>query len=243
MRLVVWNCARGVQKKWSTIEDLHPDVAVVPQCAHPDRLVGRGFGSSVWTGRNVTNGLGVFGFGDWTVSAKLTHETRLHDVLPVRVDGPAELDMFAVWAHNRRAVDHVPGFEKVPQPTALLDVYKIGPVRERPLVVCGDFNNGAVWDTERRAPFAHLVERYRIAGLSSLYHASTGEAFGAESMPTHWWRNRSATGPTYHIDYVFVSDDVVAESSLRVGTFDESVTKGLSDHAFLVADIAVDTTS
>jgi hypothetical protein len=124
-------------------------------------------------GRNTTNGLGVFGFGDWSVQLKQPHELRLHDVLPIAVEGPSSFDLFGVWAQNHRAVDHVPEYKRVPQPTALLDVYNLQVDRERPVIIAGDFNNSAYWDKPTKAPFAEMVRRYADLGLVSLYHART----------------------------------------------------------------------
>ena len=66
MKLVVWNCAGGIRAKWSLIEDLQPDVAIVIECDQPDRPPHLGFDSSVWMGRLPHKGLGVFGFGEWS---------------------------------------------------------------------------------------------------------------------------------------------------------------------------------
>ena len=239
MRLLVWNCARGIRTKWHLVEELQPDVAVIPECSQRDRLTGLEFGSMLWTGRNPDIGLAVFGFGEWSVEPAPRHETRLHDVLPAIVSGPAHFDLFGIVAYNHRAVEHVPGFERVPQPHALVDVYGLTAERSRPLIVAGDFNNSAHWDTPRKPKFASMAECYRQLGLVSLYHASTGEQFGKESAPTHWWRDRKADGRTYHIDYIFLPEDLAARSTLRLGTFDESVTRGGSDHAFLLADIPI----
>lgn len=228
------------QEEWEFVQGLRPDVAIIPECSEPDRLAGLDFGSMLWTGRNPNIGLAVFGFGAWQVTPAPWHESRLHDVLPAVVRGPAEFDVFGVFAQNHRAVDHVPEYKHLPQPAALIDVYRIAAERPRPLIVGGDFNNSVFWDKPRRQRFASMADRYRELGLVSLYHASTGEAFGQESSPTHWWRDRKAEGPRYHIDYIFLPEELAARSTLHVGTFEESVTQGGSDHAFLLADIPVE---
>ena len=32
-RLVIWNCTQGLQKKYSLLQDLAPDIAIIPECA------------------------------------------------------------------------------------------------------------------------------------------------------------------------------------------------------------------
>ena len=235
MRLVVWNCAGGIRTKWSLIERLEPDVAIVIECDHPDRIPNLGFDSSVWMGRLPHKGLGVFGFGDWKVEEAAFVELQLEFVLPVRVSGPVDVELYAVWAMNRRASQHPLEYAGVRQPLAMMDVYRPPPNS----IIAGDFNNSAVWDKSRRHTFADMITRYEQDGFVSLYHSTTGEAFGSESTPTHWWRDRREDGRTYHIDYVFTSGHLASRSALTVGTFDDSVTIGRSDHAYLVADIAI----
>jgi hypothetical protein len=36
MRLVVWNCAQALQKKFDALAGLKPDVAVIAECAGSD---------------------------------------------------------------------------------------------------------------------------------------------------------------------------------------------------------------
>jgi len=62
-------------------------------------------------------------------------------------------------------------------------------------------------------------------------------AQGAETHPTFYWRTRSVDGPTYHIDYAFVPQASVGRlQSVVVGTRDDWIATGLSDHAPLILD-------
>ena len=68
-------------------------------------------------------------------------------------------------------------------------------------------------------------------GIGSAYHAVTGEPQGEEKTPTHYWRDRRIDGPTYHIDFVFAPDAWLEEiRAFSVGSFDDWVGNGLSDH-------------
>jgi hypothetical protein len=62
-------------------------------------------------------------------------------------------------------------------------------------------------------------------------------AQGSERHPTLYWRDRTRTGPTFHIDYVFVPQ--IAIGLLRrvaVGSYAKWIATGLSDHAPLIVD-------
>ena len=87
---------------------------------------------------------------------------------------------------------------------------------------------------------AHNVGVMASYGMYSAYHECMREAQGAESMPGHYWRDRKKDGPTYHIDYIFLSRDWIGQlRELRVGRFAKWCGAGLSDHVPLVADVAV----
>ena len=67
MRLIAWNCNMALHRKLDALMQLRPDVAVVCECAAPERLRDRvelsGLtGEPVWIGRNPNKGLAVFGF-------------------------------------------------------------------------------------------------------------------------------------------------------------------------------------
>ena len=60
---------------------------------------------------------------------------------------------------------------------------------------------------------------------------------GAERHPTLYWRDRTRTGPTFHIDYIFAPRS--AANLLRrvsVGSYAKWVATGLGDHAPLIVD-------
>ena len=41
MRLVAWNCAMALHRKFEALLSLRPDVAVIAECAEPGRLAER----------------------------------------------------------------------------------------------------------------------------------------------------------------------------------------------------------
>ena len=101
-------------------------------------------------------------------------------------------------------------------------------------IIAGDFNSNAIWDKEDRWwSHSDTVKELELLGLHSLYHAKTGECQGQESIPT-FFHQRNPRKP-YHIDYVFISDNLLESSSLEVGAIGDWLE--FSDHAPLVANI------
>ena len=75
------------------------------------------------------------------------------------------------------------------------------------------------------------------AGLASAYHHHFDEAQGAESTPTLHWRG--AGQRTYHIDYTFIPDAWLPWlREVSVGSKEDWIDSGLSDHVPVVADLA-----
>jgi len=243
MRLVAWNCNMALDRKFAALRSLRPDVAVISECASPERLkpkldlARRGVDIS-WVGRNPHKGLAVLGFKGNRVRLLSCHDPDLDFIAPVRVEGAAPFNLLAVWAQNASG-----GNTRKDQPGPLnraiaryRDFLSNGPA-----AVAGDLNNNVLWDKPGWAMnHAGTVAVLESHGLVSAYHAARGEAQGSERTPTHYWRDRKKDGPTYHIDYIFVPRDWTAVlRELRVGRFAKWCGSGLSDHVPLVADVAI----
>ena len=241
LRIVSWNCAGALHRKWQHVLALEPDIAIISESCLPERL---GFPRSVegqstnsdWVGSLHFKGLGVFTFGDWRLSRLPTYDQRLEWILPLQVSGPVGFTLIAVWAMNHRSKQPIPPGWGTSQALAAADVYDLERI-DGPVVITGDFNSAPVWDTPRRPRFANLISRYDRLQLQSAYHASTGERFGEESKPTHWWRERSETGTNFHIDYTFIPQDWVPAATTELGGFDSWCTQAGSDHAPIIVDI------
>jgi exodeoxyribonuclease-3 len=243
MRIVAWNCNMAFDRKADVLLELRPDVAIVCECAEPERLQARGGGSwiegePVWIGRNPHKGLAVFAFNGYTARLARSYHPSLRYVAPVHVSGPTECSLLAVWAQNASAG----GIRK----------HQLGPLRralsrykdflgERPAIVAGDLNSNTIWDKPGwRVNHSTKVRIMEEMGLVSAYHAVRGEPHGEESEPTLYWRDRTKDGPTYHIDYVFLPVPWIEKvRELTVGTFETWCGSGLSDHAPVIVDIDV----
>jgi hypothetical protein len=106
MRLVVWNCNAGLATKFSLLEALEPDIALIPEASSQERMArtleGRAI-TSAWVGRSPVRGLGVYRFSPWKVEPATVIEPQLEWVLPIRVSGPFTFNLLAIWAMHDRA--------------------------------------------------------------------------------------------------------------------------------------------
>ena len=241
MRIVAWNCNMALHRKAEALLRLKPDVAVVSECASPDILRSRGAADwmespPVWCGDNPNKGLGIFAFNGYRVHAVNPAYAYLRHVLPATVSGAMSFKLLGVWAQNASGGN--------------TRKHQLGPLRRSlskhasflrggSTVVAGDFNNNCIWDRPGwRINHRPVVERLAGFGIESVYHAVMDEEQGAESVPTHYWRDRRKDGPTYHIDYIFAPDRWLNHiRRFDVGTFEDWCGSRLSDHVPLILDI------
>ena len=217
---------------------LAPDIAVIQECANPDTIVRKSpeFAPSgtLWVGDNPNRGLGVFSFGRYRLAQADASATPITYALPAHVIGPSTFNLVALWSHYGRTPTRVGALG----PTLLALRAYAGLLVEQPSIVAGDLNNHVRWDKPGKASnHANAVIASAALGLVSAYHAFHELEQGAERHPTLYWRDRSRTGPTFHIDYVFVPKS--AMSLLRrisVGSHAKWVATGLSDHAPIIVD-------
>ena len=243
VRLVAWNCNMALHRKVDALMALRPDVAVISECAAPARLaerMARDWPGSppVWIGANRDKGLAVFAFNGYRALLADGYRPSLKFIAPVRIEGPVTFNLLAVWAQNFSAGIRR---KRQPGPVRLALRYYREFLSAGPAVAAGDFNNNHYWNKPGHLiNHSHTVETLDRLGLVSAYHAARGEAQGAETEPTHYWRDRRKDGPTYHIDYVFLPRGWIGGvREFRVGDFESWCGNGLSDHVPLVAELQV----
>jgi exodeoxyribonuclease-3 len=241
MRLVAWNCNMALHRKLDALRRLAPDVAVISECACPERLEAVGAldgisGDPIWVGDNPTKGLAVLAFNGYRLSLAREFYPTLRHLAPVHVTGPLEFNLLAVWAQNISGGN--------------VRKRQAGPLRrglgkyrhflsEKPAIVAGDLNNNVIWHKPgywiNHGISVSILESY---GLVSAYHARTGEEQGKETVPTLYWRDRRKDGPTYHIDYVFLPQAWLGRvRELSIGTFEDWCGARLSDHVPVVVEV------
>jgi exodeoxyribonuclease III len=243
MRVVAWNCNMAFDRKFDALLDLEPDIAIVCECAEPERFRARAKLDSrehdlVWIGQNPNKGLAVFTFNGYTARLSKPYYRTLRYIAPVHISGPVECNVLAVWAQN--ASGGVTRKNRAgPLHTALTRYKRF--LADRPAIVAGDLNSNAIWDKPGwRINHMARVETLGGLGLVSAYHTVRGEPHGRETVPTLYWRDRTKDGPTYHIDYVFLPDRWIDRvKGLSLGTFEDWCGSGLSDHVPIIVDIDV----
>jgi endonuclease/exonuclease/phosphatase family metal-dependent hydrolase len=149
-------------------------------------------------------------------------------IVPVSVGGPTPLTLLAVWTQKGDEGNYSADLLRA------IDLYA-DDLGQRAIVV-GDFNSNAIWDERWADSATHsmVVARLAEAGLTSLYHAQTGEQQGSETVPTLAFKGDPAK--PFHLDYCFASSDLIdAGARLEIRPVAEWV--GLSDHAPLVIDL------
>jgi len=244
MRLVAWNCNMALHRKLDALRRLEPDIAVISECACPERL--RALGAldaitddPIWVGDNPTKGLAVLAFNGYRVSLAREFFPTLRHLAPVHVTGPTTFNLLGVWAQNISG-----GNTRKRQAGPLrrgLGKYRSF-LTAVPAIVAGDLNNNVIWHKPgyriNHGISVSILESY---GLVSAYHARTGEEQGKETAPTLYWRDRKKDGPTYHIDYVFLPRGWVERvRDFEIGTFEEWCGAKLSDHVPVVVEVAVE---
>ena len=181
---------------------------------------------ALWIGDNPSRGLGVFSFCRYRLAKADTGATAITYALPAHVIGPSTFNLVALWSHYGRKPIRVGALG----PTLLALRAYAGLLVEQPSIVAGDLNNHVRWDKPGKASnHANAVIASAALGLVSAYHAFHELEQGAERHPTLYWRDRTRTGPTFHIDYVFVPKS--ATSQLRrvsVGSHAKWIATGLS---------------
>jgi exodeoxyribonuclease III len=234
MKIITWNCNMAFRKKAGTILKYKPDILVVQECEHPDKLK---FNEQtpeptdlLWIGENKNKGLGIFSYSDFRFKLHKTYNPDLKLIAPVKVsNGTTDFILYAVWANNPNDKDG----QYITQVWKALDHYK-KIIRNKKIILIGDFNSNTIWDRPRReGNHSTVVKHLEAKGILSVYHCYFALEQGKEVHPTHYlYRHRNRP---YHLDYCFVSGDLISNlKSVEVGDFDSW--KNYSDHVPVIAD-------
>jgi exodeoxyribonuclease III len=228
MKLITWNCQGAFRKKAEVILRERPDILVVQECEHPDKLQ---FGDGIqipndvlWIGDNVHKGLAVFSYGPYKLEKLEPHNEEIKFIFPVAVTGgPEDFVLMAIWANHANDPDG----RYVEQAWKAIHHYE-KLLQGGRVILTGDFNSNTIWDRPRRignhsAVVASLAEK----NIHSVYHRYLNQEQGKEKHPT-FFLHRDKNKP-YHLDYCFVSESLYEKvSNVEVGKFKKWI--GHSDH-------------
>jgi exonuclease III len=205
------------RKKAGVILKHKPDILVVPECEHPDKLL---FDKGVmkpkdllWFGTNPHKGLGIFSYSDCNFTLLEAHNPNLKMIIPIAVtSGDFDFNLFAIWANN--PLD--PEGAYVEQVWKALDHYE-ALIRSTQTMLIGDFNSNTIWDRPLRVSnHSNVVKRLKEKGIFSCYHLHHKQEQGKEKHPTlYMYRHKDKP---YHLDYCFVSEDIAERiKSVKIG--------------------------
>lgn len=231
LRIVTWNCRQALHKKAAALLALKPDIAVIQECAKPERWQQAGASWALWHGDNPVKGLALLSFGAWTLEPVAVSVQDCRLFLPARVRGPVAFNLLGVWT-QQAATSRRDSY--IGQLHIALDFYRDF-LAQGASVVAGDLNSNAIWDL-RYPSNNHTQAVARLAGLGmvSAYHTVHRRAHGCEVHMTH----RHNLGNKFHLDYCFVPRTWAQHiGGVQVGG---SKWYRLSDHAPLIVDVALD---
>ena len=217
MKIVTWNCNMAFRKKANLILAHKPDIAIIPECEHPDKLK---FEPGVllpndvfWFGNNHNKGLGVFSYGNFKLQLDDIHNADFRTILPLTVSNKKnKYSLFAIWANNPS--DR--GYQYVGQVWKAINFYA-ELLKNKKTILVGDFNSNTIWDKPRReGNHSTVVEFLANKGIHSTYHEFFNHPQGKEKHNTLFmYRHKNKS---YHIDYCFVSKDLIKRlSNVEVG--------------------------
>jgi exodeoxyribonuclease III len=220
------------RKKAGLLMSYQPDILVIPECEHPDKLL---FDKDIpspknilWFGENRSKGLGVFSYNDFTIKTLPDHTDTYKLIVPIAVKSPGlNFTLIAVWANNPTDPDG----PYITQVWKAIHHYKTH-LSKRKIILAGDFNSNTIWDKPRREwNHSTVVEVLQKKGIESVYHRHFNQIQGKENHPT-LFMYRHFDKP-YHIDYCFASKQMLKQlKSVTIGDFD--FWKPYSDHVPLI---------
>ena len=210
----------GFRKKSKFIEEYKPDILIVPECEHPDKLkfdINSVHPNEIfWYGTNVNKGLGVFSFTNYKISLLDFHEEKYRMKVQLKItNGNSTYTIFAIWANNPQ--DR--GYQYVGQVWKALNHYQ-NRIKKKNTLLIGDFNSNTMWDKPRReGNHTTVVGILADKGIESVYHKYFEQEQGKEEHPTLFlYRHQDKP---YHIDYCFVSTDMAERiNSVEIGDYD-----------------------
>ena len=234
MRLISWNCQGGFRKKADVILNYQPDILVVQECEHPDKLI---FSSAtqkpndlLWFGDNHHKGLGIFSYSTYKFQVPAQYNSELKIVVPVYVSGgQADFTLFAIWANNAQDRNN----RYIEQIWKAVKLYN-NLLNKGSTILTGDFNSNKIWDREHKeGSHSAVVQKLEGKNIYSIYHKHLRQEQGKESHPT-FYLQRNKNKP-YHLDYCFASADIYAKlQSIEIGTFENWI--AYSDHSPLIVN-------
>ena len=233
MRILLWNCCKGINQKKQIdyFKSFNCDLAVLPELkeSNIDTLSAS---SSVWITNNHNspkpNGLGVLAFNDIQIES-LPRDDDMEIFIPLKIKTKnINFTLLAVWnfywACKQGRFKNVNGEECLEW--SAMRYYKT--IFNDPCLSIGDWNFGPTFSQKE---FVRLCDMFGSSGMKSLYHEYN-------DLPVTETKNftfKSSMQTYHHLDHMFGSKYFCRNmKSFNVDTLENAV---LSDHAPMILDI------
>lgn len=231
MKIVSWNCAGALRNKFSKLSEISADVFILQECENPALIKHPGFAewasNSLWIGNNKNKGLAIIAKQHVKLTPLNWDAQNLELFLPTLIND--QFTLLAIWTKQANS----PNFRYIGQLWKYLQLHHAKLTSPKTLLV-GDWNSNTCWDEwDRWWNHSDVVSQLAQTGIPSLYHHQNNEIQGGESQPT-FFMYRNPLKP-YHIDYAFLSDDLIATSKLKIGSPEDWLE--FSDHMPLEIDL------
>jgi len=97
----------ALDRKFDALLDVHPDIAIVSECAEPGRFrarlkFDRIKDDPVWIGQNPNKGLAVFTFNGYTACLSKPYYRTLQYIAPVHIFGPVACNVLGGLGTERK---------------------------------------------------------------------------------------------------------------------------------------------
>lgn len=217
MKIVSWNCAGAMRNKLSAFSGISADIFVLQECENPQFSKDTAFKSwatnYLWVGENKNKGLAIVAKSNIKLTKLDWDSGQLQLFLPCLVND--DLTLVAVWTKQANS----PNFQYIGQLWKYLQLHGDKLIQLKTLLL-GDFNSNTRWDEwDRWWNHSDVVRHLSDVNIHSLYHKQFAEIQGAEITPT-FYMHRQIEKP-YHIDYAFLSKDLLGKASLEIGKPDD----------------------
>jgi len=233
IKLITWNCQGAFRKKYPLIANLAPDLAVIQECEHPDRIPWK-FGQAptriLWFGESLTKGLGIFSWSDFQFEALAEYDHSIRYCVPIQITAPYIFNLIAIWAMDHKDDRHSYSGQ----------VYlAVGSYREliqsADTVVMGDYNSSKqTTPRSRLGNHATLTLDLHDLWLVSAYHQFHHEQEGHEKRWTFFHGRK--IDRRAHIDYAYIPVRWLRRlANVQVG--DPKIWLEHSDHCPVIVEI------
>lgn len=209
------------RKKAEYILKHQPDIVIIPECEHPDKLKfksGTVLPTDVfWHGTNLNKGLGVFSYSNYKFQLHDSYNPDFRMIIPLSVTGgKVDFILFAVWANNPQD----PSYQYIGQVWKAVNFYT-DLLKNKKIIIAGDFNSNTIWDNlPRKVNHSAVVKLLEDKKIYSAYHKFFNQIQGQEEHKT-LFMYRHENKP-YHIDYCFTSADLAKKiSNVEIGNYEE----------------------